>query len=99
MLHIELGEDFVARRVVRLQLGRHLESLGRWLELLHSGSVDLAQEVPQVDLEILFALAGDAVQHLAVVALQVLPVLPLRQDPVDRLEGLEVLEARVQATC
>ncbi len=59
-------------------------------------AIDDAEIVPEVELELRVPLAHHAMQHLAERALELLPVLFLREDLVDRLERLELLVVEVE---
>jgi hypothetical protein len=91
----------VALHVARVELRGHLERRGGGLEVLEAGPVDLREVAPQRDLQVALLVGGQALEHLAVGALEGLPVLGLRDHRVDGLEGLEerrvVVEDHVEA--
>ena len=68
---------------------RHLERFDGLLRLFETVAIDQAKLVPQRMFEVAVALAGDAMEHLAVGPLELLPVLLLREHLVDALESLE----------
>ena len=96
---IELGQDLVARRRVRIELHADLEGGRRRLEVLEPRAVDLAEAVPERDLRRL-ALGGrllpEALDHPPEVPLLVLPVLLGGHDLVDALERLQIVRILVE---
>src|SRR5207247_4592793 len=91
---IELGENLPLDELVRLETGGHLEGLDARRQIAETVAVNEAEVVPEIVLEVGVAFAGDAVEHLSERALELLPVLLLREDLVDALEGLE--EKRIE---
>ena len=95
---VKLREDEVLLHVVRLHVRRDLERLHGVLRLLESVAIDHAERVPEVVLEVVVPLAREAMQHLAVRALELLPVLLRREDLVDGLERLELSGVEIERT-
>ena len=94
---VELGQDLVLGRLVRLDRARRLERLRGGLEVPLPVSVDDAEGVEEVELQVLAALVlDDPVDHLAVGPLERLPILLGVEDLVDGLERLEVVRVEIE---
>ena len=98
---VDVGELLVALDVVAVERDGHLERRGRHLDVLELRERDLAEAAPQAQAQIGQAVGGQALDHAAVVARELLPRAHVGEHALERVEGLReigrVVERAVEA--